>query len=60
MGKRIFSFAYIIRGAYVVPAIAALVQYQFINNYVDWDQFNTLYDKNFKAKKTRATDKIAA
>ena len=59
-GKRIFSLTYIIRGAHVVPATAALVQYWFVNNYVDWDQFNTLYEKDFEVKGTCATDKVVA
>ena len=43
----------------MVPVIAAPVQYWFVNNYIDWDQFNTLYDKDIKAKETRAADKVA-
>ena len=59
-GKRIFSLAHIIRGAYVVPATAAPIQYWFVNNYIDWDQLNTLYDEDFEVKRTRAADKLAA
>ena len=58
--ERIFSLANIIRRAYVIPATAMPVQYLFVSNYVDWNQFNTLHDKNFKAKTTRAADKVAA
>ena len=58
--KRIFFLAHIIRGAYVVQARAAPVQYWFVNNYVDWDQFNTLYNKNFEVKGICAAEKIAA
>ena len=59
-GEKIFSLAHIIRGAHVVPATAAPVQYWFINSYVDWDQFNILYDEDFEVKGTCAADKIAA
>lgn len=55
-----FFHEYIIREAYMILAIIAPVQYQFINNYVDWDQFNTQYNKNYKVKKMCTTDKIAA
>ena len=34
-GKMIFSLAHIIRGAHMVSATAAPVQYSFVNNYVD-------------------------
>ena len=59
-GARIYSIPYIIRGANVVPATAPLIQYWFVNNQIDWDQFNTLYDKDFETKRTRAVDKVAA
>ena len=44
----------------MVLAIAALIQYWSLKNYVDWDQFNTLYDEDFEVKETRAADKVAA
>ncbi len=59
IGERIYSLAHIIRGAYVIPATLPPVQYWFVNNYIDWDKFNTLYDKDFERKGTRAADKIA-
>ncbi len=43
----------------MIPAILPPVQYWFVNNYIDWDQFNTLYDKDFETKKMRVADKIA-
>ncbi len=57
--ERIYFLVHIIRGAYVILAILPLVQYWFVNNYIDWDQFNILYDKNCERKRMRATDKIA-
>lgn len=32
--KKIFSFAYIIRSAYMIPATAALLKFRYINNNV--------------------------
>ena len=58
-GKRIYSIPNIIRGANVVSATTPPIQYWFVNNYIDWDQFNTLYDKDFETKETRAADKVA-
>ncbi len=58
-GENIYSIPYIIREARVVPATAPPIQYWFVNNHFDWNQFNTLYDEDFKTKGTRATDKVA-
>lgn len=58
--KRIFSLAHIIGGAHVVPAATLPVEYQFVNNDIDCDQFNILYDKNFGIKKTHVVDKVVA
>ena len=33
--EKIFSLANIVKGAHMVPATAAPVQYWFVNNYVD-------------------------
>lgn len=55
-----FSLAHIIRGVDMILAIAAPVLYWFINNYVDWDQFNNQYNKNYKVKGIRIADTIAA
>ncbi len=57
--ERIYSIPHIIIGANVVLATAPQIQYWFVNNYIDWDQFNTLYDESFEMKGTRASDKSA-
>ncbi len=57
--ERIYSLAHIIREVHVIAAILLPVSYWFLNNYIDWDQFNTLYDKDFERKETRVVDKIA-
>ncbi len=59
IGERIYSLAHIIRGSHIIPAILPPVQYWFVNNYIDWAQFNTFYDKDFERKRTRTVDKIA-
>lgn len=43
----------------MILAILLQIQYYFVNKYIDWDQFNTFYNKNFKIKKTRIVDKTA-
>ena len=58
-GEKIYFIPHIIRGAYLVPTTALPIQYWFVNNYIDWDQFKMLYDKDFETKKTRAVDKVA-
>ncbi len=57
--ERIYSLVYIIRGAYVIPATLPPVQYWFVNNNIDWDQFNMLYNKHVEKKRLRTVDKIA-
>lgn len=58
-GERIYFLAYIIRGAHVVPVTLAPIQYQFVNNYIDQDQINMLYNKDFEIKRMRVANKIA-
>lgn len=59
IGERIYFIPYIIRRAYVIATTALSIQYWFVNNYIDWDQFNILYDKDFEIKETRVIDKVA-
>ncbi len=56
--KRIYFLAHIIRRVNMILATLLHVQYWFVNNYINWDQFNTFYDKNFEKKETYATNKI--
>lgn len=51
---RIYDFSHITRTAHLVPTqletpaeLASGVQNWYINPYIDWDQYNTLYDPNF-------------
>lgn len=52
--KKIFSLIYIIREVHTILAIVAL-----INNYIDCDQFNILYNENFEIKRMYNTNKVA-
>lgn len=56
--EKIYSILLIIRRGNMVLAIAPPIQYWFINNYINCDQYNTLYDKNFKRKMTYIANKI--
>lgn len=44
--------------AYVITTILLPIQYKFINNYIDGDQFNTLYNEDFEIKRIHIADKI--
>lgn len=55
-----FFLTHIIKKAYVILIIAELVQYLFFNNYINWDQFKILYNKDFDVKKTFIANKIIA
>jgi hypothetical protein len=52
-----FDMSTILRSAHVIPTGNAGVYY--INNYVDWDQYNTIFDPDFLANGTRDADRIA-
>ena len=52
--RQIIAIDNILRGAHIVPAQEAgggvgQPEIFFVNNYIDWDQFNTLYDPDFLA-----------
>ena len=47
----------ILRSAYVIPLGNDGTYY--INNYVDWDQYNTIFDPEFLANGIRKADRIA-
>lgn len=52
-----YFLIYIIKERYMILAILLQIQYYFINKYIDWDQFNIFYNKNFKIKEKRIVDK---
>ena len=47
----------ILRSAHVIPS--GNVGIYYINNYVDWDQYNTIFDPEFLANSIREADRIA-
>ena len=44
---RFYSMQSILQSAHVVPAGYSHSDLFYINNYVDWDQYNTLYLPDF-------------
>ena len=38
---------------HAVPAVTSYPNLYYVNNYIDWDQFNTLYIDNFLEEGTR-------
>jgi hypothetical protein len=52
-----FDMSMILRSAHVVPSGNGGTYY--INNYVDWDQYNTIFDPEFLANGIREADQIA-
>ena len=55
--RRFFDMSMILRSAHIVPTGTTGVYY--INNYVDWDQYNTIFDPDFIANGTQDADRIA-
>lgn len=71
--RRFYNLNNILRGAHVVPAFleenegladagrtGRKKKIYYINNYIDWDQYSTLYDPDFLKKGKRLADKHAA
>jgi hypothetical protein len=57
--QRFYAMENILRSAYLVPAVIPSDEsYEafFVNNYIDWEQFNTLYDPDFKRTGKRLAD----
>ena len=42
----------VLRSAYIIPATISCPDLYYINNYINWDQYNTLYLDNFLKKGT--------
>ena len=59
-GRRIYDLSLVLRSAHIVPSkLGSEPQSFIINPWVDFDQFNTLYDKDFLLKGKQAADKYA-
>jgi hypothetical protein len=48
----------VVRSAHVIPTSAEHESF-YVNNYIDWDQYNTLYDPEFLRNGKRLTKKLA-
>ena len=45
---QIYNINYIMRPILLVLIDINIIDYFFINNYSDWDIYNTIYNKDFK------------
>jgi hypothetical protein len=48
----------VVRSAHIIPTSAEHESF-YVNNYIDWDQYNTLYDPEFLQNGKRLTKKLA-
>ncbi len=55
---KIIKISLVLYSAYIVPRDQDKVVF-YINNYIDWDQFNQLYDPDWMEKSITNTDAIA-
>ena len=53
--RRFYNLSNIIRSVHLIPVNEKFTRF-FVNNYIDWDQYNTVYDPEFIAKRTRVAD----
>ena len=52
-----FDMSTILRSAHIIPTNNTGIYY--VNNYVDWDQYNTIFDPEFLTNGIRDADRIA-
>jgi hypothetical protein len=52
-----FDMSTILRSAHIIPTDNTGIYY--VNNYVDWDQYNTIFDPDFLTNGIRDADRIA-
>jgi hypothetical protein len=52
-----FDMSMILQSAHVIPSGSSGMYY--INNYMDWDQYNTIFDSEFLANGIQEADRIA-
>ena len=58
-GRRFYKLTNIIRSAHLIPGRCNGKDIFYVNNYIDFDQFNTLYDLEFEKNGTRAVLEVA-
>ncbi len=51
-----YDLSYIIRNAHLVFANQMCIRF-YINNFIDWNQYNTVYDLNFMTSNKQIIDK---
>ena len=59
ISRRFYSLPSIIRIVYVIPRGLTDGPTYYINNYIDFDQFNILYDTGFLKAESRAAKRVA-
>jgi len=55
--RRFFDMSTILRSAHIIPTDNTGLYY--VNNYVDWDQYNTIFDPDFLTNGIHDADRIA-
>jgi hypothetical protein len=55
--RRFYALENIVRSAHVIPTGGEHETF-YINNYIDWDQYNTLYDPDFIRNRDRLAKKL--
>ncbi len=56
-GQQFYKISEILRSAHVVPRDTKGNTF-YLNNYIDWDQFNQLYDPEWQTKGTQSANAI--
>ena len=56
--RRFYALENVIRSAHVIPTSAENDSF-YVNNYIDWDQYNTLYDPEFLRNGKRLAKQLA-
>ena len=51
-GSHFYSMPFILQNTHIVPAATSCPDLYYINNYINWDQYNTLYLDNFFEERT--------
>ena len=57
-GRRAYDISVVIRSAHLVPKDTELTTF-YVNNFIDWDQYNTIYEEDFISSGIRTADSLA-
>ena len=58
VGQRIYDISTVIRSAHLVPKDLNQTIF-YVNNFIDWDQYNTIYEEDFLSNGIRTADSLA-